>query len=420
MPPPRRPPPKVPPPGNGDAIERSVGRGRPVRTSRRVESAPKKPSQLPKIAAALVVFIVLLVSFWLLSNRKPRPDYDPSPGSEASMFGEAKALIRQGKFGEAKLKLKEIREENEDFEPKQIENHLKVVEYELPNEARFATGADALGKNELARASAALAQVKTNLQDRALTDAKQKLTERIEARRAEARTFLSTAKWEPLLALSDDLLLALPGDREASEWKQQAEQGIARGKRGVTKVVTAETPWLESQQRFRSGDVTGALSLAENCAKKYAQCRAIKAGLEELEAKSRKLDSLGDSELLALFELDKKLAGDVSSELSKPVRTRVAARFFLKASQAKTTGNWAKAIEAARVVLSAEPTDVKAAALISEARGITGDLYLRAYQLRLTDPPEAVKLFKEVVAMTTPDDQNHVKAKGFIERLEAR
>ena len=385
------------------------------------DSAPKSPLRLPKIAAAAGVFLVLLVSLWLLSNRKPRPDANTRGDSDvARMFGQAKTLIRQGKWAAAKEKLEAVREEDDDYEPRQLENYLKVVADELPNEARFATAADALEKGELGRASAALAQVKTSTQERALTDAKQALVQRIEARRAEARTLASAMKWEPLLALSEDLLVALPADREGAAWKQQAEQALAKGKRGVTKVVTAETPWVEAQQRFKGGDVSGALSLAKGCAKKYAQCRAFESGLEVLEAKSKNLDSLSHGDLLTLYKLDQELAGGTSSEASKPLRTRVATRFFLEASQAKTTGNWAKAVEFGRQALAAEPGQPGAQALITEAKQLSGDLYLRAYQLRESDPPEALKLFKEVLAMTPVDDQNHLKAQGYIERLEAR
>jgi hypothetical protein len=371
------------------------------------------------------MLVVLLVTGKLLVGGRPHltPNILGS-SSAAAMMADAKALIRQGKWAAAKEKLEAIREEDEDYEPRQIQNYLKVAAEELPNEGRLAAAADAIAKGELGRATAALAQVKTTTQDRMLTDAKQALALRIEARRSEARTLLepppSEAKWASLLALSEDLLVALPGDREGAEWKQQAEQAIARGKRVVTKVVTAETPWLEAQQRFKSGDVSGARSLAKGCAKKFAQCRALESGLDVLESKSRDLESLGDGDLLTLFKLDKELAGGASSETSKPLRTRLASRYFLKASQAKTTSNWAKAVEFGHQALAAEPGHAGAQAIITEARQLSGDLYLRAYQLRDSDQPEALKLFKEVLAMTPPDDPNHVKAQGYIERFEAR
>lgn len=388
-------------------------------------AAPPRPSRRPQLIAALVGLVVLLVTVKLLVGGRPRLDPNTRGTSAvATMFSEAKTLIRQGKWAAAKEKLEAIREEDEDYETRQIANYLKVVGEELPNESRLATATDAIAKGELGRASAALAQVKSTTQERLLTDAKQALAQRIESRRAEARTLLeppaSEAKWESLLALSEDLLVALPGDREGAEWKQQAELALARLRRVVTKVATAETPWLEAQQRFKNGDVTGARSLATGCAKKHAQCRALESGLDVLETKSRNLESLSDGDLLTLYKLDKELAGGTSSETSRPLRTRLASRYFLKASQAKTTGSWAKAVEFGRQALAAEPGHAGAQGIISEAKQMSGDLYLRAYQLRDSDQAEAVKLFKEVLAMTPPDDPNHVKALGYVERLEAR
>lgn len=386
-----------------------------------VQSEPKPPSRLPRIAAAFGVFFALMIGLWLLSRRPPTPTANQRGDSDAAaLFAEAKSLIRQGKWAAAKEKLEAVREEDEDYESRQIANYLKVAEQELPNEAHFAAVADAIAKGELGRASSEIALVKSSMQDKAISEAKESLARAIESKRTEARTLLSASKWEALLALSDDLLVALPKDREASEWKQQAEQGIARSKKGGVKVVAAETPWLEARQRFKTGDVSGALSLAQACAKKHAECRAMEAGISVLEAKTKNLESLSDNDLVTLFKLDKELAGGTSSDTSKPLRTRLATRFALKASSAKTTGNWPKAIEYARQALEAEPGHPGAQAIITEGRQISGELYIRAYLIRDTDQPEALKMFKEVFAMTTSDDPNHDKAKGYIEKFEAK
>jgi hypothetical protein len=218
-----------------------------VRTSRRdAESAAPRSPLLRVVMGVLVLFVLALVGLKFSSGRSgpPRIDSDVRGESDAAMlFAEAKALIRQGKWAAAKVKLEAVRAEDEDYVPSQIDNYLKIVNEELPNEERFATAADAIAKGELGRAATALSQVKTTTQDRALTDAKQALSQKVEARRSEARGLLATSQWAALLKLSDDLLVAVPGDRDASEWKQQAEQAIARGKRGPVKVVSTETPW---------------------------------------------------------------------------------------------------------------------------------------------------------------------------------
>ena len=165
-------------------------------------------------------------------------------------------------------------------------------------------------------------------------------------------------------------------------------------------------------------DSSGALSLAQACANKFAQCRTFEANIKEFEAKSKKLEELSENELMALYDLDKKIAGGQSSELSRPVRTQMVSKLFVKASQAKTTGNWPRAIELARKVQQADSGHVGAQALLNEGRTQARDAYLRGYQLRDTSPEEAVKLFKDVMSMTPPDDETHVKAKSRIQELQ--
>ena len=179
-----------------------------------------------------------------------------------------------------------------------------------------------------------------------------------------------------------------------------------------------DTPWLEVSSRFKNGDSSGALSLAQACANKFAPCRTFEANIKEFEAKSKKLEELNEADLIALYDLDKKIAGGTSSELSKPVRTQLVSKLFVKASQAKTTGNWPRAIELARKVQQADPGHVGAQALINEGRTQAREAYLRGYQLRETSPEEAIKLFKDVMSMTPPDDETHLKAKSRVQELQ--
>ncbi len=48
------------------------------------------------------------------------------------------------------------------------------------------------------------------------------------------------------------------------------------------------------------------------------------------------------------------------------------------------------------------------------------ELYMRAYQLRESNPEESLKLFKQVMAMTPAGDENHQKAKIRAASLEGK
>ncbi|MFZ5445645.1 MAG: FHA domain-containing protein [Myxococcota bacterium] len=427
----RRPPVRTARTGGG-AIERSTGRGRPVRTSRMAEDpeeAKKKRRKLFVIVGgSLVVLMALAVGWKAIDNkRQAQLRLERLAGQEhqaamSTMLKDAKNLVRQGKWTEAKARLEEIQAEDPDYEARQVENYLKVADAEIPNQTLLAEANEAIAKGEIGKAHTALSKIKTTTQEGAVRAAREALDAKITEKLVEARALISSqgdlAKMEQVKAICDDILVARPDDREAAELKKAAETAIYRIKNPSVAPPPPDTPWLEVQQRYKSGDSSGALSLAQACANKHAQCRQLETSIKEFETKSRRLEDLNENDLIALYELDKKIAGGTSSEQSRPLRTQLVSKLFVKASQAKTTGNWSRAIEYARRVLQADPGHVGAQALVSDARKQAYDVYMRGYQLRESSPDEAIALFKEVMNMTPPDDENHQKAKSRINELQ--
>jgi tetratricopeptide (TPR) repeat protein len=377
---------------------------------------------------SLVVIMALAVGWKAIDNkRQAAARVAMLAGKEhqsmmADLFKEAKSLVRQGKWVEAKAKLEEMVAEDAEYEPRQVENYMKIADAEIPNQGLLAEANEAIGKGELAKAFNALAKVKTTTQEAAVRTAKDALDAKVVEKLAEARGLLAFAsdlqKMEQLKALCEDILVARAEDREASELKKQAETAIYRIKNPTIAPPPPDTPWLEVSARYKNGDSSGALSLAQACANKHAQCRALESSIKEFEAKSKRLEELNENDLIALYELDKKIAGGSSSELSRPLRTQLVSKLFVKASQAKTTGNWSRAIEYARRVLQADPGHVGAQSLVNEARNQAREVYLRGYQLKESSPDEAIRLFKDVMNMTPPDDDNHQKAKSRIAELQ--
>lgn len=418
--------------GGGAAIERSSGRGRPVRTSRMAEDpevARKKRKKMLLIALGTAfVLVAMLVGFKAISNKnaadkKIRDQQSAQHQSEmAEMFKDAKNMVRNGKWVEAKARLNEMQETDPDYESRQVDNYLQRAEEEIPNQKYLAEANAHLAKGEVGAAAQALAKVKTSTQTAALEAAQEVLNTKTSEKLVEGRQLTAFAsdltKMEQLKAIAEDVLLVREGDREASELKKQAETAIYRIKNPTIAPPPPDTPWLEVQQRYKNGDSSGALSLAQACANKFAQCRALETQIKEYDTKSKRLEDLNENDLIALYDLDKKIAGGTSSENSRPLRVQLVSKLFVKASQAKTTGNWNRAIEYARRVLSADPGHVGAQALVNEGRNQAHEVYLRGYQLRESSPDEAVRLFKDVMSMTPPDDENHTKAKSRIQEIQ--
>ncbi|MEW6430091.1 MAG: FHA domain-containing protein [Myxococcota bacterium] len=417
---------------NGGPVERSTGRGRPVRTSRMQEDPEalrqKKRKLFIGVGGGLVVVLALLVGWKAIDNKRKAAQaialkkQREHEAEMAAMFKDAKDLVRAGNWADAKARLVEMVELDPEYEAKQVANYLEIADREIPVQKLLADARAAIKAGELGKASKALLAVKTTTQENAVREAKNALDARFAERLGEARALLpfasDLARMEQLKAIVDDLLEARPEDRESKEMQKTADTAIYRIKNPTIAPPPPDRPWVEVQQRFKNGDASGAMSLAQACANKHAQCRQLEAQLKEFEAKSKRLESLNENDLIALYALDKKIAGGESSDLSKQIRTQLVSKLFVKASQMKTTGNWSRAIDLARKVLEADPAHVGAQALVNEARSQAREVYLRGYQLKDTQPDEAIRLFKDVMNMTPNDDEYHQKASTRLAELQ--
>ncbi|MBE2251160.1 MAG: hypothetical protein IAE78_16590 [Myxococcus sp.] len=404
-----------------------------MRTSRSAEDpaiAAKKRRRVFIIAgSALAVVMALFVGYRAIAKKKAEADAVIAAGIAAqrreltTAFQEAKNLTKEGKWVEAKARLEQIVEFDPKFEAKSIATYLERANTEIPNEQALEEAAAALTANQLGKASLALGRIKNTMMERRENELKEQLQTKLGDKVIDARKQLSASPrdltaMEQVKAMAEDVLVARPDDRDAPDIKRQAEDNINRIKNPNLPAAIPETPHLEVIQRFRNGDQSGAMSLAQACAAKNAQCRALEAQIKEFDTKNKNLENLSSAELRNLYLLDKKIAGGSSSDLSKQLRTRLATVFYKEASNAKTVRNWVVAIQKAQTVLEVDQGHPGANAIIQEGRQQAHDIYLRGYQLRETSPDEAGRLFKEVIMMTPPDDTDHQKAKSRLEELQ--
>lgn len=417
---------------NGGAIERAGPRGRPVRTARGAEDPASARAQsrkrLIRVGAVAVVVLGLLGGWKAIDSKRQqladlqRQATQTHKGELADLFKEAKGLVKQGRWADAKDKLLVIKATDPEFEPRQIANYLAIAEKEIPNQAVLEQVNGAITAGELGKAASLLKTVKVSPQaENAVRRTREALDAKAVEKLAEARTYAPTrdlASQEKVKALAEDVLAVHEEDRDAAELKRSADSIIRAIKNPSYAPPPAETPWLEVQARFKNGDATGAMLLAQACTNKQPQCRELELQMKEWELKSKKVEDLSEAELISLFELDRKIAGGTSSDQSRPIRTQLVSRLFVKASQLKTTQNWNRAIEYARRVLQADPNHLGAQALLNEGRNQAKDIYLRAYQLKNHSEEEAVKLFKEVLSMTPADDEYHQKARDRLADMQ--
>ena len=118
-----------------------------------------------------------------------------------------------------------------------------------------------------------------------------------------------------------------------------------------------------------------------------------------------------------LLALDKDITDGRTSKMARVAGTRAANIFYKSATAAKASGQWSRAMEYSRRALQAEPGHAGATNIISEMKSKAKDLYLSAYSLKDENPEDALPKFKDVVAMTPPDDEYHEKAKSWVEKL---
>jgi tetratricopeptide (TPR) repeat protein len=437
-PPVRRPPVRTARTGgtNSSVSRPRPGRGTGVAEDPRV-AAKKRRRFLMIAGTVLVVLLSVGIGVKAIQNSKEqaraakRKVLDEQRATLQTEFQRGKNLVKDGAFKEALTVFEPVLAfdaENPTLKPEDrhsLEQYVSRCKTEIPNEELLAEAEQAMAADALGKAAQALGKVKTSIPKlearlSTLEDAlKGKLADKVsDARKKLSASPKDLAVMEQVKTMAEDVLQARAEDRDAPDLKKQAEDNIQRIKNPNLPPPIPETPHLEVMQRFRNGDFSGAVSLAKDCAPKSGSCRSLESQLRDFDSKLKNLESLGPQELRSLYALDKKIAGGQSSDLAKPIRTKLATAFYMEASKSKTVRDWVRAIEHARVVLEVDPSHPGATEIIQKAREQAHEIYLRGYQLRDTNPEEAARLFKDVMMMTPPDDPDHIKSRTRLQELQ--
>jgi tetratricopeptide (TPR) repeat protein len=338
----------------------------------------------------------------------------------AAIFQEAKNHIRGGKWEDAKAKLLELQGLAPDYPG--LSDYLATVEKEIPNQEHVAAAQKALGEKKLAVAKAELDKVSPETTMYELVgNLKRQLRDTADAQTKEARALLDNKQLDPAKAITDDVLVAFAEDRDAKLINDEAVRLITIRDTPVRPPPPPPTapPWEQAVARFVDGDVSGAVALLNACSGKQAKCRSIMKDITEFNNLYKKLEDLEARGLQRLLVLDKEITGSRGpSKMAKIAGTRAANIFYKSASTAKAAGQYARAVEYARRTLQADPNHAGAANILNDLRTKAKDIYLQAYAAKDSNPEDAIPKFREVLAMTPPDDETHGKAQHWLDTLQ--
>jgi len=334
-----------------------------------------------------------------------------------SLFQDAKNLVREGKWVEAKAKLEELQAEAPEYPG--VADYLSHAAREIPIQEKLTAARAALAKKELGKASSLLASAgDSQFLYEQVNAAKRELSESADARTRESRKLLDEGQLDMAKAITDDVLVAFPEHRDAKVINEQAAQAIIV--RDTPRPVVqgpAPKPWEPAVDRFRDGDMSGAVAMLNACMARTPQCKKLLGQMTEFGNLYKRLEDLDAKGLSKLMALDKDITGGRPSKMARNAGTRAATIFYKGATAAKAAGQWSRAMDYSRKALQADPGHTGASNIISELKAKAKDVYLQAYSLKDGSPDEALPKFKDVVAMTPPDDEYHEKAKTWVEKL---
>ncbi len=418
------------------AASGAAGRPRPerVRPGRgpMVKAVDPNAQKKKKLAIAAGALVLLLAAAGLVLIRKQQDAVAAEHEAEAmavaaerkqvgAVFQDAKNLIREGRWADAKERLLELQQMAPDMGA--LKDYLERVEKEIPNQEHLSAAQTALQAKKLAEAKTALDKVTPDTQMyEQVIKLKRDLRDTADAQAREARTLLDSKQLEPARqskAIVEDVLAVFTEHRDAKLILEEADRLIYE----ITKpppppVVIVKDPWEQAQARFIDGDLSGAVALANACMTKSPKCKNGLKDMTDFGNMYKKLEDLDAKGLARLLALDREITGSKGpSKMARNAGTRAANIFYKSASAAKAAGQWARAVEYSRRTLQADPGHAGASNILSDLKAKAKDLYFMAYALKDANPEDAIPKFREVIAMTPADDEHHKKAKNWIAQL---
>lgn len=397
------------------------------RSVRTIDPAAKKKKRLLLAGVTFAALLIVggAVAAKLAQDREAQLKVSEARARAEAMgklegqMQEARNLIRQSQWKEAKAVLEKVKELAPSFQ--NVGDLLARAEVEIPNQEQLEAAEKATQAGELAKAQAALKKVSadTAMFERVST-VKRGLDDKARVRLVEANDLMRASKFKESLVISEDVLAAFPEDRDAQLMVEQGKEGVEKGKvtpRANTGPTTPKRSATEpAVAKFMEGDLTGAAAMLNACADERA-CKEMLKDVAEFGKLYKSLDNLDERGLSRLLALDREITGGAQSKLAKVAGTKAGGIYMRTAQSFKASGRWDKVRLYVAKALQANPGLAEAKKLNNELEDRAQQTYLSGYSLKDTDPDSAIEKFRDVLQMTAPGDELHGKAKNWLEKL---
>ncbi|MBS2024821.1 MAG: FHA domain-containing protein, partial [Deltaproteobacteria bacterium] len=400
-------------------------------------SGAKKRQQLYIVIAVLLVGLLGIGQYRKAQREKAAldaaQDHDDNKAMVRKRFEEGARLLKDGRWAEARDKLKVAAEL--DPNDSDVQRYLERAESEAPRAQAVLNAKAALAKRDFATAKGALAGVPD---DSALADAAREqqnaLKAAMESAVREARIKAENGDTQGALALLEPVLQAEPGRSDALQVKEALGNGRKVApppkKEKPTQIEdepaapAAQGPVIES---YLAGDIGSAIERAEagpdSRSKKLADdLKAFDAAYRDGLAKTTSHNLPGAVKALeAADKIDRSLAQGRDSKLGREVRRAIAnLHYNLGMSQMGSEDTLPSAAQHFRTASVADPSNEQVKREMAEVLAKAKEIYQRGYFEKESDPENAKKAFKLVVDSLPGQDETAQKARRWLDKLEGK
>ncbi|HEX9577631.1 MAG TPA: FHA domain-containing protein [Myxococcales bacterium] len=403
-------------------------------------TAAKAPAQgafkrrAPLYGAVLVALVIVFAAGMVRRAQRARLEAEAAAQRDESRalaqrrFEEGVALVKQGRWVEARDKLKIAAEL--DGKDAEIARYLESAEAEAPRALAVALAKAALARKDYVAARGALADVPG---DSALAESahetQQQLRAAMDGAVREARARVESGDASGAADLLDPVLAAEPSRADA----RAVKEAIVSQRRSISPAPRRDEPRAPPPapevagilEAYLAGDIGAAIEHAEAARSPRASRllhdlkqfdSSYKEGLARQQAKNPGAAIRAFDQAAAA---DRAISQGKEGRLGREVRKSLAA---LHTQLANLGGDESLPLAAThlRAALQNDPSNEQAQNEMRQVTDRAKELYLRGYVAKDSDAESARKAFKLVLDTLPSGDETAQKAKRWMDKLDGK